>query len=49
MTMKQSKNPQKTEEQEIAQRVSTIIVVLGYLLILVYPSLMTGKINDLFG
>ena len=49
MTMKQLKNPQKIGEQETAQKVSTIILVLPYNLIVVLPSLMNGKINDLFG
>ena len=49
MTMKQLKNPQKIGEQEIAQKVSTIILVLAYNLIVVLPSLMNGKINGLFG
>ena len=35
--------------QENAQMVSTIIVGVGYLLIVVLPSLMTGKINVMFG
>ena len=50
MTMKQSKNQlKKIGEQETAQKVSTIILVLAYNLIVVLPSLMTGRINDLFG
>ena len=50
MTMKQSKNQlKKIGGQETAQMVSTIIVGVGYLLIVVLPSLMTGKINVMFG
>ena len=50
MTMKQSKNQSsKTGGQETAQMVSTIIVGVGYILIVVLPSLMTGKINVMFG
>ena len=50
MTMKQLKNQSsKTGGQETAQMVSTIIVGVGYLLIVVLPSLMTGKINVMFG
>ena len=49
-TMKQLKNQSsKTGEQETAQKVSIIILVVGWLLIVGYPSLMTGRINDLFG
>ena len=39
----------KTGGQETARMVSTIILVVAWLLIVVYPSLMTGRINDLFG
>ena len=50
MTMKQSKNQSsKTGEHATALRVSIIILVVGYLFILVLPSLMNGKINVMFG
>ncbi|BCU95894.1 MAG: hypothetical protein CM15mV10_2830 [uncultured marine virus] len=44
------KEPVKQDwEQETAQKVSIIILVVVYNLIVVLPSLMTGRINDLFG
>ena len=50
MTMKQLKSQSsKTGGQETARTVSIIILVLAWLLIVGYPSLMTGRINDLFG
>ena len=49
MTMKQSKNQQKIGEQEIAQMVSTTILVVAWLLIVGLPSLILQKTNGLFG
>ena len=50
MTMKQSKNQlSKTGEQGTAMRVSITILALAFNLIVVLPSLMNGKINEMFG
>ena len=50
MTMKQLKNQSsKTGEQGTAMRVSITILALAFNLIVVLPSLMNGKINEMFG
>ena len=50
MTMKQLKNQtSKTGVNETGQAVSTIILALAVNLIVVLPSLMNGKINEMFG
>jgi hypothetical protein len=50
VTTKQSKNQSsKTGVNEIGQAVSTIILALAFNLIVVLPSLMNGKINEMFG
>ena len=50
MTMKQSKNQSsKIGVNGTGQAVSTIILALAFNLIVVLPSLMNGKINEMFG